>query len=306
MKTKVYFLITLVFLSMIFLAGCTTEEGAIESAEIYTKALDAMQQANSYAFEMDITQVMQLPKPVPLNAGTMTDKMETQITSTGKAIENPLAMEMTMEMHIPALADAAQAGEFANMEIKMYMLDNQLYMYNPMFGGWIRQDISEYGLGVEQLQGLSQAANDPMYLLNLLGEEGASKASLETVDQHYVLTLKDDDGTLMKKIMSEITNQFGGMFDASSQTEIEEIFKEMEFSKIDYKIWIDKDTYLTTKTYLAYNLTMTIDNETVTLEQIATTTYKDFATFDSIDVPEEAINSAVTMEELFQNGLIQP
>ncbi|MEW6621970.1 MAG: DUF6612 family protein [Bacillota bacterium] len=305
MKTKVWFVLTLMLFSVMLIAGCAAEKDTMKAAEIYTKSLEAMQQANSYVFEMEMTQVMQFPEPVPLDAGIVTDKMETQSRGIGKATQKPLAMEMTMEVHMSALADVPQAAEFATMEMKMYWVDDEIYIYYPMFDSWIRQDMREYGLGMGQLEQLNQAANDPMFLLTLLGEDGAAKASLETDDKHYVLTLKDDEGALMMRMMDQITNQLGGdMLDPSIQAEMQEAFNNMEFSNIDYKIWIDQGSYLAAKTYLSYSLTMNIEGEALSTEQFVTVTYKDYNSFDSIVVPEEVSSSAMTMEELFENMML--
>lgn len=306
MKTKFVLVLVILFIGALLITGCTSEGEALDAANIYSKSLEAVQEANSYAFEIDMTQIMHFSEPIPLAEGITADKMETQSKMTGRATENPLVLEMLIEIYMPALAEIPEAVEFAEMELEMYMAEDQVYMYTPMFGGWIRQDLSEYGLGMDQLEGLGQAANDPMYLLNLLGKEGAEKALLETDNVNYIIIFEDDDGTLMENMLEEIRGVYSNdMFDPSMQVEIEEALENMEFCKLNYEIWIDKETFLPTKSHIGYILTMTIEGETTVTEQTIKAKYKDYGTFESIKIPEEVRSSALTMEELTQDILGQ-
>lgn len=306
LKIRILLVLAVMLLSTSLTVGCISEGEAVDAADIYSKSLEAVQEANSYVFEIDMVQIIHFSEPIPLTEGITTDKMETQSKITGRATENPLALEMFIKMYVPDIAEIPEAAEFAEMDLEMYMAEDQVYIYNPMFGGWIRQDMSEFGLGMEQLEGLGHAANDPMYLLNLLGDEGAEKATLETDNDHYIIILDDDDGTLMQNMMDEIKGVFGeDTLDPSIQAEMDEALKGMEFSKLSYKIWIDKETFLTAKSYMAYVLTMTVEDETMVTEQTIMAEYKDYGTIDSIMIPEEVKSSALTMEELTQDVLIQ-
>lgn len=153
-----------------------------------------------------------------------------------------------------------------------------------------------------ELAELSQATNDPLYLFNLLGDKGAAKASLTTEGQQYILFLTDDDGTLMNKLMDEIVGKFGGeLLDPTAQAEMEEALNNLGFSSIEYKMWIDQDSYLATEIYLAFDLTMTVEKETLSFKQVSTGRYKDYGSFDTITVPEEIKSNAINIRDFLQD-----
>ncbi|MGI6097930.1 MAG: DUF6612 family protein [Dethiobacteria bacterium] len=298
MKIRFSLILALIFLVVLLPVGCREESDAMQAADVYTKSQEAMQEVSAYSFELEMNQVMHFPEPLALGGEEMTDTLETQITNRGRATQDPLAIEMTMKVDIPFLGTLLEMGE---MEMRFYLTENEMYTYEPIQDLWIRQSLTDLGPGMEQMKEFSQAAGEPMYLFNLLGEDGAGKATLEKEDEYYVLTLTDDDGTLMKKLLEEITTQLGNVFSGPTlQSDVEEALKNLEFSDLDYRIWINKETYLTDKTYLSYALSMTLEGETMGLSQTATATF-DYEDFDSITIPDEVVNSAVTLEELLEN-----
>lgn len=297
MKGRILLITVLIIVMVAVIAGCNNDSG-IDPAELYEKSVKAVEEANSYEFEMNVNQIMIFPEEIPLGNGEVTDRMETQAKGTGKALIDPLEMEMVMEMNIPAMAGMPEAEGLGEMEIKLYMVDDMVYMTDPMFGDWIMIDMNAMGMGMEQLEGLDKSSNDPLYFLEMLGEEGAANASIESDAQHYIMSITDEEGTLIKNIMDEVVNQlFGDIPDPAMQDELSEIFEGMDISEIEYKVWVDKETYLTTKTYMAFSMSMTIEGETLMMEQEAESVYANYGTIDSINIPDEVKESAVNMED---------
>lgn len=81
------------------------------------------------------------------------------------------------------------------MRQSWYIVDDLLY-YSQHFmePDWIVMDSDRFFLH------MGRSNTDPMNYFNLLGEEGAAKASLQKEDQHYVISVDTPYDNLMQKI----------------------------------------------------------------------------------------------------------
>ncbi|MCW3491597.1 DUF6612 family protein [Dethiobacter alkaliphilus] len=309
-------LLGLILVLLIALAsGCAENEEALKAAEVYTKAIQAMEEANSFEFDMEMAQVTQFPPSVIEEGGP--DKMEVQTTGSGRAVQDPMAMEMTMIINMPGMADIPEAAVLGEMEMQMYMVGNEMYMIDSMSGVWLKMDMSDLGMDLEELAGLGQAETDPMYLLTLLGEEGAAEATLETDGDHYVIIVDDAEGQVMQKLIDEfVQEQLGDSIldmqmaleedldDLDLQAELEELYNNISFSDMYFKVWIEQETFFTTKVEMSMKMAMTFEGETMETETSSVTTYRNFGSFDSITVPDEVKNNALSFEEYMESMLM--
>ncbi|EEG76260.1 DUF6612 family protein [Dethiobacter alkaliphilus] len=299
-KSRLGLPIVLVLL-MGLIAGCSGTEEALKAAEIYAKSIEAMSEVNSYEFDIEMFQVMEMPESV--QEPDMPDKLEIQTRGTGRAVMDPVAMEMTLSMHMPFLVNFPEAAEFGDLEMQMYMVENQMYIYDSMSGIWMSQDLGDYGLELEDLMEFSMDDTDPMQLLTMLGDDGAAAASLKTVDnKYYLITLEDAEGEVMQRIIDEYIKD--ELADSLAEFDIEAAFEELfdmaTFADIRYKIWIDMESYYTTKAEMSFSIVINIEGETIKTTQTALMAFKDFNTFDSITVPDKVKDNAVPLVELFE------
>ncbi|MCW3490466.1 DUF6612 family protein [Dethiobacter alkaliphilus] len=294
-------LIMVLVLLMGLISGCSDSGEALKASEIYVKSMEAMSDVNSYEFDIEMLQVMELPESV--QEAEVPDKIEIQTRGTGRAVMEPVAMEMTLSMHMPFLASVPEAAEFANLEMQMYMVDNQMYIYNSMFDIWMSQDLGDYGLEMDGLMEFSMEDADPKELLTMLGEDGAAAASLKTVDsKYYLITLEDAEGEVMQRIIDEYIKD--ELADSLADFEIEgafdELFEMATFSDITYKIWIDMETYYIARSEMSFSIVINIEGETIKTTQTALMSFKDFNAFNNITVPEDVKDNAVSLVELLE------
>lgn len=289
-------LVAVLVVLLALVSGCGNSSEALKAADVYAKAMEAMQNVNAYGFDMEMTQIMSMPE-----SAEGLERMEIQTQGTGRALQNPMALEMTLTMNMPGLADMPQP--FGDIEMQMYMADNQMYMFNSMSGVWMRQDLGEMGLDMDELSGLSQAQTDPMYLLTMFGSDGAAQASMVTEGQNYIISLDDPEGEVMQRIMREyvVEELSDTLAQLQADAGIEELFNNMTFSNLTYKIWVDQRTFYTTRLEMSYSMAITLEGETMVTEQDMVMIFKDFGTFDSITVPDDVKNNAVTLEEFMES-----
>lgn len=201
-----------------------------------------------------------------------------------------------MAIKLPGFSDIEGLGD---METRMYLADNHLYIYEPMFEQWIVQDMIEAGLDLEQLTGVNQAGSDPMYYIRLLGEDGAAEASLRKEGNHQIITLTDKDGIMLDKLTIEAMSQLETLLGMPLDGEMQSLFGDISFSDLTFEMWVDEETYYTTKIIMSYKMNMSMEGETITTEQTAIIRYTEFGTFSEIVVPDDVKAGAVSMDELF-------
>src|SRR5690554_3481577 len=123
----VFLLISSLFL--LVMAGCSGD--SVQAKQLYLDSVDALMQANSYSFDITIDQAIHFPEPIPFMPGEETDKLATQVSVTGRGIEDPLALVMTMKVSMPDFMDLDGMSD-----MQFYMVDNEAYMYLNMFKEW--------------------------------------------------------------------------------------------------------------------------------------------------------------------------
>lgn len=292
---KIFLVVFGCFLLILFV-GCTITDvnsDSLESQDIYSKSLDAVKATNSYDYEITSKEFIQMELPSNPSKGIILDeelnfigKSETDTHIKGKLIQKPLSFEMIMKMNILDQQDALESPaldlDSNSIELKIYVLEGKQYSYLSHWGVWAVEDLREIDIDWENLENINKRSN-PTYFLNLLVDDLAREAMLETDEQHYILSLQNDEDEFIRRIMK--------IFGDDSQ-----------LSEASYKIWIDKETYLPTKSYFKYKLTTDVGEYTDIRVYESELFYRNFGAIDKIEIPDEA-KGAINMEELLKGNM---
>jgi len=272
MLSKRLLVLALLTLLVVFGVGCEDDE--LTGEEVLLETINATEGINATVFEMEMTQNYTMPGMGDISIESF---------ASGKAIENPMAAEFDMDMEA--------AGEKVNM--KMYLVDDLLYMNMPELG-WVYVDVSEEVAYADSYE-------DPFDYINLLQDLNVDDISLEEENDYLSLSYTDDTGEFAALLKEEVeaqlkTDFFGG---AAAEPELEDLLGTMEFSDLFYQVKIDVETFLPVENTIAFKTSMEMMGQDIVMDQTMKMTYLEFDTFDSIDVPDNVINEAIAMDDIF-------
>lgn len=279
---KRWYLILVIGMISFVLAACGSES----AEDVYSNAMDAAEEMESTEATMDMTQNMDLGDEGSIKVDSSYD-MEMTL--------DPLAMHMdgTTSMGGGDDDDSDLAGLSQDMDMEIYMVDDTIYMYNEMMGGWIKTDGAEMDM-VEELAGQQP---DPAEQIEMF-EDYIDDLSFEETDDGYEFTLKaegDDFDELFDKLIEEnVSDDMLGDMGADEQ----EILDNMEIHSMDMEIGIDKETY-DLKTYnVDMDMTMEMAGEEMDLSQKVESEYSNINGVDEIEVPDDVEDEAVDQGDM--------
>ncbi len=138
---------------------------------------------------------------------------------------------------------------------------------------------------------------DPFEYIYMLRLANKKDVNMKIEDEHYELTYKDENGDFAKQIEEEFEVQIGAEF--LHDPEMEGFIRGMNISDITYSITVDQDTYLPTESKMYFNIDAVSEGEDFSMNQIMVFDYLEFDPIDSIEVPEEVSNQAVSFDEVY-------
>ncbi|MCP3741058.1 DUF6612 family protein [Rossellomorea sp. BNER] len=285
--------ILLSFILVVFLAACNqtadpvNEEGNKENAneskksaeenksdltlkEVFEKTNKASQEITSLKSNMTLNQTMTMPG----EEGEM--KINSDVTST--IVMEPLALHQTMKMSMEG--DAAEAPK-ENMTMDSYLTKDGFYMKDSSQNKWMKmpKELSD------QIVQMSNAQTDPSKQLKDL-QQFMDDFKFEQDEKHFILKLtangekfQDFLQKQMKEIMPEMLP--------------EEAMNNMSYDEVKYEIFIDKETFYTTKLNSTVNMTVKVEEgKEMKTQTVMSGTYSDYNEIESITVPKEVVETA--------------
>lgn len=257
------------------LAACgDTSESA---QEVFDKTMERQKELTSASADMDMTQTMKF------DMEGETQEMTTATKGKIDMVLSPLAMAMdaTMEMDM--------MGETMSMPMDMYMNEEQgFFMQDPTTETWMK-------LPQEQLDAVLQSTDvqvDQTEQLEQL-KEFVEDFTMEETDADYVLTLNLDD----EKFNSLVKEQAASALGEAGTTEDTAALDSINISDGLYKLTIDKETYDLTDLVMDFVMTMDVEGESLEMDTSSTISYTEFNHLDTIDIPQEVIDTAVDASE---------
>ncbi|MBM7588365.1 hypothetical protein JOC86_004963 [Bacillus pakistanensis] len=285
--------ILLSFILVVFLAACNqtadpvNEEGNKENAneskksteesksnltleEVFEKTNKASQEITSLKSNMTLNQTMTMPG----EEGEM--KINSDVTSS--IVMEPLALHQTMKMTMEG--DAAEAP-MQDMTMDSYLTKDGFYMKDSSQNKWMKmpKELSD------QIVQMSNAQTDPSKQLKDL-QQFMEDFKFEQDDKHFILKLtangekfQDFLQKQMKEIMPEMLP--------------EEAMNNMSYDEVKYEIYIDKETFYTTKLNSTVNMTIKVEEgKEMKTQTEMSGTYSDYNEIEAITVPKEVVETA--------------
>ncbi|MBM7633193.1 DUF6612 family protein [Geomicrobium sediminis] len=252
-----------------------TEEEATEAdgeaEEVMRLSYEAMESLESYRGVMDIAQTISFDgEEMPMDSKIEMDVMM-----------DPMMFAQTITTPDP------MTGE--EVEIEQYMdEDGILYMFEPMIDEWMKMDL----LG-DDLMSIEDLEMSPQEQLEIL-EQFTENITLSDEGDQYALSVEGSGDDLIEFSKEIVATQQN---DEMMAEQMEQLFNEMTINTFDYVMYINKDTYYQEGIEMNFEMEMTEEGETISINQQMNGTFSDFDGIDTIDIPEEAIENAVDIEE---------
>lgn len=114
--------------------------------------------------------------------------------------------------------------------------------------------------------------------------------SFEQTDDEYVLTLDAEGDKFKALIDEEIEKSMQGMELGENPLD------GLTIDQINYVLYIDKDTFDTNKMDMNFDLKMNVEGNEMVMNTKSVITYTEFDHLKTIDIPQEVIDNAQTIE----------
>ncbi|SDJ01914.1 DUF6612 family protein [Natribacillus halophilus] len=249
-------------------ADATEEE--MDAEEVLSESMEAMDQLNSYSAEMDMDQTISVDG----------EEMPMDMTMNMDVVLDPMSFSQTMITPDPMTEE--------EMEIEQYMdEDGTIYMLDPEMDEWIMMDGSD--LGLENIEDLEMSPQEQLEMM----ETFASDLNMEEEEDRYALSIEGFGDEFM-----ELIQEFAAMGDPQMQEEMDQFLGQMDINALDYVIYIDKETFYQDEIEMNMELEMEEGGQSMEMSQKMQGTFSDFDETDEIDIPEEAIDEAIDIEDL--------
>jgi len=269
------------------LAGCnSTATPTSETAEdkkseltlkqVFDKSLAQSESIKSLNADIEMSQVIEVP--------SQNVEMDTETKMTMDMFVDPLSIYQkgTTSTTVPGQDASEQPQE---VEIESYMTEEGFFMNHSMSQQWVKLPADMY----EQMMSMSQKQADPSQQLKDL-EMFRDDFSFEQTDDMYVLKLSASGDKFNELIQKQLTETMPAM-----EMEQENMLKDMNIEKVDYEIFIDKETFNTSAFNMNLEMTVTVEGEEMKMSQNMKSTFNKFNEIEPIKVPQEVLDNAKAM-----------
>ncbi|MDV2886263.1 DUF6612 family protein [Alkalihalophilus pseudofirmus] len=244
-----------------------SEELTVE--DVLAKSIEAMNGVESFSTEMEVEQETTIND----------EKIDTQMSMKMDATQNPFAMYQESSMVIPEFDE----GE---MTTKMYFTEEGAYMHDGMEDAWFKypDDFTQDLLALQEMQ------MQPEEQLEIL-KSYADNLSMVEEEDHYVITVEGGDQSI-----EQMADQLNMMFGDSLADGLGELTSMMDITQLDYTLHINKETFYQEAIDMMMEFSMEAEGEKISMIQHSTGTFSNFNEIESIEVPQEIIDSAEELD----------
>lgn len=256
----------------------TSEEKKSELTleQVFEKSLAQSETIESLSATLDMSQLIEVP-----SQGV---SMDTTSNLTMDMNVEPLSVYQkgTTAMTVPGEESPTEPQD---IEIESYMTEDGFFMRDSMTQQWMKLPTDMY----EQMMAMSDSQADPAQQLKDL-QPFMKDFTFEQNDNEYILKLSasgDQFNELIQKQLAETMPE--------TMVEEEEMLKGLKIEKVNYEIFIDKETFNTTALNMIMDMTMAVEGEEMKLSQDLKSVFSDYNQVERIKVPQEILDSAQEM-----------
>lgn len=267
---------------MTLMVACNDEEVSQDVESVLNDSIDAMEELSSYSMKVDSTQSMVVEEEsMDIESSIEMDLLLEPLTLFQKTSFDLGDMGMGMDM---------------SLEYDSYFSEEEgFFMQDPFANEWAKFSNTVMDEMMEEALALSDAQLSPEEQLKPF-KEYISDLSIIEEEDHYVISLKGEGAD-----MSAFAEQISTMAGEGMDELFEDIWNDMEIHALEYEIFIDKETYYQTEANVYMEMTMNIEEESMTLEQTSHMVLSQFNELDDLQIPEEVLENA---EEISDEGFL--
>ncbi|KOS60424.1 MULTISPECIES: DUF6612 family protein [Lysinibacillus] len=257
----------------------TTKTSDLSLEQVYDKAVKRQEDIKSASAKAEVTQEAKMGSGDKAESFTSDTKMDVDV------VTDPLGMHFSMTTTAPDMLDEGDKNNEASVE--MYMNKDQgIFVKDETSNQWLKLPSDDFD---SILKETSSAANAKEQLEQLKKFVGDFK--FEQTDDAYVLTLDAKGDKFKELIDSEMEKS---MKDLNLQ---ENPLDNLTINKMDYVLYIDKETFDTNKIDVNMDLKIKVEDEEFSSKTKTVVTYTEFNNLKTIDIPQEIIDNATTIEQ---------
>lgn len=243
--------------------------------EVFNEAVKVSKETKSMSAKVDMKQKIDYPKEE--------QSIDTAMNMDMNIMMEPLALYQKGTMTVPG--EGSEQAKPMNME--MYMTEEGFYINDPESGQWVKMPKEMY----DQMMNMSQQQVEPAEQLKQL-EQFKDDFTFEQTKDEYVLKLNAAGEKFNKLIETQVSQMMQGANGEEAKAMMEQMMKAMKIEKVNYTIYIDKDSFQTTKMDVDMDMSMDIEGNEMKTSQVMHVIYSDYNKVAPIKVPEEVKNNA--------------
>lgn len=272
---KKFFQLTAAVAMAFTLAGCSDTQTA---QQIFDNTMERQKELTSASATMDVSQTM------TVSMDGETGEIVTLTKGTVDAVFDPIAMAMDVNVSTDFM------GEPMELPVNMYINETDgMYLEDTTSNTWMKLPSEQF----DTIMNNTDVQIDQTAQLEQL-QQFVEDFTMEETDASYVLTLNLDD----EKFNSLVKEQAAGALGDSGTEADNAALESIQISDGLYKLTIDKETYDLTNVIMDFFMTMEVEGETMEMDTNSNITYTEFNHLQSIDIPQNIIDSAVDMTDV--------
>ncbi|MGN4124244.1 DUF6612 family protein [Lysinibacillus sphaericus] len=252
----------------------TTKTSSLTLEQVYDKAVDRQADIKSMSANMETNQVTKISTGEESMEVAIDSKMEMDV------IAEPLAMHLTGSMTMPDMF--GEGTEKSDMPIEMYMKQDQgFFMKDVASESWFKLPNEQFDDILDQTASSADAKEQLQQL-----KEYIDDFTFEQNDDAYVLTLESKGDRFKDLIDSQVQKSIQGLGLEENPLD------NLTIDKVNYVLYIDKETFDTTKMDMNFDFKMKVEGEELAMTTKSVITYTDFNHLKTIDIPQNIIDNA--------------
>ncbi|CAM4237173.1 DUF6612 family protein [Lederbergia lenta] len=243
------------------------KESDLTLQEVFDKSTEANKELKSFSSKMDMDQQMEVDG----------ESFDIKMKADMKYITDPITLHQVMTTSM----DMGQGNGEEKIEMEAYLTDKGFYMFEPTEKMWIKLPVEM----TDQLLQLQDGQTNPSDQLEQL-KTFVDDFDFKQDNSQYILHLKADGEKFTDFIKETAMNSM------PAEMQDPELFEGMDINAVEYEIFIDKETFYTTKMNIKMDTTLNMDGQKMSMRQNIKSDYADYNKIDSIEVPQEALDNA--------------
>lgn len=259
----------------------TTKTSKLTLEQVYDKAVDRQADVKSASAKMEMTQETKMGSGENAMEFTSSTKMEMDV------VTDPLAMHVSVTTTAPDTLSESDKNTDASVEMYMKQ-DLGIFVKDETSSDnqWLKLPSTDIDTIIKETASPANAKEQLDQLKKFIGD-----FKFEQTDDAYVLTLDAKGDKFKELIDSEIQKS---MQELNLQ---ENPLDNLTIDKMNYVLYIDKETFDTNKIDVKMDLKIKVEDEELSTKTKTVITYTEFNHLKTIDIPQSIIDNATDIAQ---------